>query len=205
MIHSAVLVWVRRGVGGDQGPVQVQGGEWLGQGGDLIGLVGHPPLCHDDSADLVQGRQQVRRRVVCGAGPAHGLTLHRDHCSSLYGAGARMQPRGQEGIEAHGVQILEDPADGGLATAGPARPPDPKSAGRRPPGRWRAPRSPSDSRTPPRSPSRPGTGSRAGHGARPAGPADRPRPPGPPSGAGARGRLWWKMTWRRDLAGDGAD
>ena len=26
MIHSAVLTWVRRGVGGDQGPVQVQGG-----------------------------------------------------------------------------------------------------------------------------------------------------------------------------------
>ena len=74
MIHSAVFTWVRRGVGGDQGPVQVQGGEQLGQGRDLIGLVGHPPLCHDDSADLVQGRQQVRGRVVRGAGPAHGLT-----------------------------------------------------------------------------------------------------------------------------------
>ena len=61
------------GVGGDQGPVQVQRGEQLGQGRDLIGLVGHPPLRHDDSADLVQGRQQVRRRVVRGAGPAHGL------------------------------------------------------------------------------------------------------------------------------------
>ena len=73
MIHSAVFTWVRRGVGGDQGPVQVQGGEQLGQGRDLVGLVGHPPLCHDDSADLVQGRQQVRRRVVLSAGPAHGL------------------------------------------------------------------------------------------------------------------------------------
>ena len=167
MVHSAVLLWVRRGVGGDQGPVQVQGGEQLGQGRDLVGLVGHPPLCHDDSADLVQGRQQVRGWVVLSAGPAPGLTLHRDHPAAGDGAGARMQPGGQEGIEAHGVQVLQDPADGGLATAGPARPPAPKSAGRRPPGRWRAPRSPSDSHSRPGSPSRPDTGSRAGHDAPP--------------------------------------
>ena len=85
-------VWVRRGVCGDQGPVQVHGGEQLGQGGDLVGLVGHPPLGQDRAGGLVQGRQEVGGRVGAGAGPAHGLAVHRDHCSSLDGAGARMQP-----------------------------------------------------------------------------------------------------------------
>ena len=109
----------------------------------------------------------------CGAGlsavraPRMVLPVHRDHCSSLYGAGARMRPGGQEGLEAHGVQVLQDPSDGGLAMAGPARPPGPGPPAQLPPGRWRAPRSPSGSRTPPRSPSQPDTGSRAGHDAPP--------------------------------------
>ena len=65
------------GVCGDQGPVQVQGGEQLGQGGDLVGLVRHSALPHDHSARLVQGRQEVGGRVGAGAGPAHGLTRPR--------------------------------------------------------------------------------------------------------------------------------
>ena len=140
-------------------------------------------------------RTWSRAASRCGAGlssvraPRMVSPVHRDHPAAGDGAGARMQPGGQAGIEAHGVQVLQDPADGGLATAGPARPPDPG-----PPGRWRAPRSPSDSYSRPGSPSRPDTGSRAGHDAPPAGPADRAHPEEPGSGAGARGRLWWKMT-----------
>ena len=118
-------------------------------------------------------RTWSRAASRCGAGlsavraPRMVSPVHRDHPAAGDGAGARMQPGGQAGIEAHGVQVLQDPADGGLATAGPARPPAPKSAGRRPPGRWRAPRSPSDSHSRPGSPSRPDTGSRAGHDAPP--------------------------------------
>ena len=101
------------------------------------------------------------------------------------------------GVEARGVQVLQDPADRGLRRQGPPLPraQGPGSAGSR---------SPSGCDIPP-APSRPGTGPRPGGGARPTGPADLPRPPGPPSGAGATGRSWPMTTRRRDPAGDGAD
>ena len=44
-----------------------------------------------------------------------------------------------------------------------------------------------------------------GAGAPRADPASRPRPPGPVAGAGATGRLWPMMTWRRDTPGDKDD
>ena len=47
------------GVGGDQGPVQVQGGEQVPQGGDLVGLIRHSALPHDHSARPARGRQEV--------------------------------------------------------------------------------------------------------------------------------------------------
>ena len=83
-------------------------------------------------------------------------------------------------------------------TAGPAPPPGPGPPGRPVPGRRCAPRSPSGCGIPPVSPSRPGTGSRSGSGAPRAGPWGLSRPPGPSSGAGATGRSWWMMAWRRD-------
>ena len=119
MIHWAVPLWVRRGVGGDDRTVQVQGGEQLGQGGDLVGLVGHPPLGQGRAGGLVQGRQEVGGRVGAGAGPAHGLAVHGDHPAAGDGAGAGEEPRCQAGVEARGVQVLEDPPDRRLRRQGP--------------------------------------------------------------------------------------
>ena len=85
------------GVGGDDRTVQVQGGEQLGQGGDLVGLVGHPPLGQGRAGGLVQGRQEVGGRVGAGAGPAHGLAVHGDHPAAGDGAGAGEEPGGRRG------------------------------------------------------------------------------------------------------------
>ena len=100
-------------------PPRVHGGEQVGQGGDLVGLVRHSALPHDHSARLVQGRQEVGGRVVTGAGPAHGLAVHGDHPAAGDGAGAGAQPGGQAGVEARGVQVLQDPPDRGLRRQGP--------------------------------------------------------------------------------------
>ena len=58
-------------------------------------------------------------RVVAGAGPAHGLILRCDHRSALDDAGAGEEPRCQAGVEARGVQVLEDSADRRLRQKGP--------------------------------------------------------------------------------------
>ena len=119
MIHWAVPLWVRRGVGGDDRTVQVQGGEQLGQGGDLVGLVRHSALSHDHSARPARGRQEVGGRVVTGAGPAHGLAVHGDHPAAADGAHARAQPGRHPRVEVVGVHPLEHSADGGLTGQGP--------------------------------------------------------------------------------------
>ena len=67
---------------------------------------------------MVQGRQEVRRRGLPQAGPAHGLAVHRDDCSSLDGAGTSAEPRPQTGIEVGGVQVLQHPPDGRLRRQG---------------------------------------------------------------------------------------
>ena len=63
---------------------------------------------------LVQSGQEMRRRVLAGAGPTHGLAVHRDHPATVDGAGACAQPGPQVGINVSGVQVLQNPADGRL-------------------------------------------------------------------------------------------
>ena len=107
--------WRRRRRPPHPGP----GGEQVGQGGDLVGLIRHSALSHDHSARPARGRQEVGGRVVTGAGPAHGLILHGDHPAAGDGAGAGEEPGGQAGVEARGVQVLQDPPDRGLTGQGP--------------------------------------------------------------------------------------
>ena len=106
------------GVGGDHYPAWVEGLEKLSDGGDLVGLVRYPGLGQHGARGVVQGRQEVRRRGLPQAGPAHGLAVHRDDCSSLDGAGTSAQPRPQTGIEVGGVQVLQHPPDGRLRRQG---------------------------------------------------------------------------------------
>ena len=122
MIHWAVPVWVCMASAPATAPPRVQGGEQVPQRGYLVGLVGHPPLGQGRAGGLVQGRQEVGGRVVTGAGPAHGLILHGDHPAAGDGAGAGAQPGGQAGVEARGVQVLQDPPDRGLTGQGPPLP-----------------------------------------------------------------------------------
>lgn len=79
-------------IGAHHRPAQVEGLEKLPECRDLVGLVGYPHLGQHDTGGLVQGRQEVRRRGLPQAGPAHGLAIHRDDCSSLDGAGASAVP-----------------------------------------------------------------------------------------------------------------
>ena len=67
---------------------------------------------------MVQGRQQVRGGLVAATGAAHGPAVHRDEPASLDGAGARVHPGPQAGVEACGVQAGQDPPDGGLRWQG---------------------------------------------------------------------------------------
>lgn len=48
------------------------------------------------------------------AGPAHGLAVYRDHCSSFDGAGTRAEPAHQVGINVSGVLVLRHPPDSRL-------------------------------------------------------------------------------------------
>ena len=92
-LNSSGCAWRRRWRPPRPGP----GGEQVPQGGDLVGLVGHPPLGQGRAGGLVQGRQEVGGRVGAGAGPAHGLAVHGDHRSAPDGAGAGEEPRGRRG------------------------------------------------------------------------------------------------------------
>ena len=185
------------GVCGDQGPVQVQGGEQLGQGGDLVGLVRHSALSHDHSARLVQGRQEV------GAGlspvraprmvlPSTAITLRPPMAPTrVRSQDATLASRSSAFTRSSTLRMVD--------SLGRARPSSRSRAPGRPvPGRRRARASPPAYGTPPGPPPPPGTRPRSGSGAPRACPADPPRLSGPPSGAGATGRLWWMMTWRRD-------
>ena len=102
------------GVGGHHDPAWVEGLKQDPESRDLVGFVRDSALGQDSAGDLVQGRQQMRGRRVAGAGAAHGLAIHGDHCAAVDGAGARAQPGRQVGVEVCGVQVLQDPSDGGL-------------------------------------------------------------------------------------------
>ena len=119
MIHSAVPLWVRRGVCAGDRPVQVQRLEQVPQRGDLVGLIGHPPLPHDHAAGLVQGRQQMRGPLPGPPGSAHGLAVHGDHPPAADGAHACAQPGRHPRVEVVGVHPLEHPPDRGLTGQGP--------------------------------------------------------------------------------------
>ncbi len=80
------------GVGGDHGPVQAEGLDRLGQGGDLVGPVRHLALGQDRSGGVVQGRQQVRGGLVAATGAAHGPAVHRDEPASLDCQGQPQHP-----------------------------------------------------------------------------------------------------------------
>ena len=86
--------------------------------GISLDLSAYPGLGQHGARGVVQGRQEVRRRGLPQAGPAHGLGVHRDDCSSLDGAGASAQPRPQTGVEIGGVQALPHPPDGRLRRQG---------------------------------------------------------------------------------------
>ena len=79
-------------IGAHHRPVQVQRFEKLSECGDLVGLAGHSLLGQHGAGGLVQSGQEMRRRVLAGAGCAHGLTVHRDHSATVDGAGACAQP-----------------------------------------------------------------------------------------------------------------
>ena len=102
------------GVSGHHDPAWVEGFKQDPESRDLVGFVRDSSLGQDSAGDLVQGRQQMRGRRVAGAGAAHGLAIHGDHCAAVDGAGARAQPGRQVGVEVCGVQVLQDPSDGGL-------------------------------------------------------------------------------------------
>ena len=79
-------------IGAHHHPVQVEGLEQLPERGDLIGLVRHTCLGKDSARGLVQGRQEMRCRVLACAGCAHGLTVHCDDSAAGDGAGTRTEP-----------------------------------------------------------------------------------------------------------------
>lgn len=79
-------------IGAHHHPVQVEGLEQLPERGDLIGLVSHPCLGKDSARGLVQGRQEMRCRVLACAGCAHGLAVHCDDSVAGDGTGACAQP-----------------------------------------------------------------------------------------------------------------
>ena len=101
-------------IGAHHHPVQVEGLEQLPERGDLIGLVRHTCLGKDSARGLVQGRQEMRWRILACAGCAHGLAVHRNDCSSFDGAGTPTEPRPHMSVEVRGVQVLEHPPDGRL-------------------------------------------------------------------------------------------
>ena len=63
----------------------------------------------------------MRRRRLPLAGAAHGLAVHRDHSAAGDGAGTRAEPGPQAGVEACGIQVPQDPPDGGLQGRGLSR------------------------------------------------------------------------------------
>ena len=73
-------------------PSRSRGSSRSGRAGPLVGPVRHSLLGQDRAGGVVQGRQEMRRRILIGAGPAHGLAVYRDHCSSFDGAGACVEP-----------------------------------------------------------------------------------------------------------------
>ena len=79
-------------IGGHHRPVHVQRFEQDRQGGDLVGLAGHSLLGQHGAGGVVQSGQEMRCRVLAGAGCAHGLTAHRDHSATVDGADACAQP-----------------------------------------------------------------------------------------------------------------
>jgi len=79
--------------------------------GPLVGLAGHPLLGQYGARGVVQGGQEVRRRILAPARSAHGLAVHRDHPAAVDGAGTRVEPGHQVGIEVCGVQVVQDPSD----------------------------------------------------------------------------------------------
>ena len=101
-------------IGAHHHPFQVQRFKKLPERGDLVGLACHSLLGQHGAGGVVQSGQEMRRRVLAGAGPTHGLAVHRDDCSSFDGAGACAQPGPQVGINVSGVQVLQNPADGRL-------------------------------------------------------------------------------------------
>ena len=60
-------------IGGDHRPVQAWGLKQVPQGRDLVGLAGHSLLGQHGAGGLVQSGQEMRRRILAGAGPTHGL------------------------------------------------------------------------------------------------------------------------------------
>ena len=161
-------------------------------------LVRYPGLGQHGARGVVQGRQEVRRRGLPRAGPAHGLAVHRDDCSSLDGAGTSAEPRPQTGVEVGGVQVLQHPPDGRLRRQGlprlQAQGPQIRRGqvgGVLPDGR-QAPAACEHSRH--------GQGQDREQAVAhappiPGGGGDVPKEPGP--GAGATGQTWWRMTSAR--------
>ena len=80
------------GVSGHHDPAWVEGFKQDPESRDLVGLAGHPLLGKYGARSVVQGGQEVRRWILAGAGAAHGLTVHGDHCAAVDGAGTRAQP-----------------------------------------------------------------------------------------------------------------
>ena len=90
-------------IGADHYSVQVEGLEQFPERGDLIGLVCHTCPGKDSARGLVQGRQEMRCRILTCAGPAHGLAVHPNDCSSFDGAGTCTEPGPHMSVEVRGV------------------------------------------------------------------------------------------------------
>jgi hypothetical protein len=118
-------------VGSHDHALQVQTGQQLGKGGDLLGRAGDLALGQHDAADVVHRRQQVHRAAVTarGVGAAQGLAVDGDRpppvgCGSgtvmLSMAIAVGQPRADHTGQQVGLQARKRPADGGLGRDGQA-------------------------------------------------------------------------------------
>ena len=110
------------------------GGEQVGQGGDLVGLIRHSALPHDHAG----GPARDRREVGAGLSPVRAPRMVSSSTAiTLRPAMAPVRVKNQEaraGVEARGVQVLQDPADV-VDSDGRARPSSrpraPRSAGSR--------------------------------------------------------------------------
>src|SRR5208337_1608830 len=101
------------GVGADQGAAQVQIPEQVFEGGDFIGLGRDLDWAAEELGVGVQGAKELYALAVDFGGGAGAFAINGQRGDAgVLGVGA--QPVVDEAVQFHGVQALEDAADGGF-------------------------------------------------------------------------------------------